>query len=148
VHVRCPRSSASGARARLPLYFPVILGDFFDDAERGTLPAYSFIEPCLAHAHNDYHPAVDAVFAGVEVDPPSSILGGEELLAGLYTAVRTSSTAGGSNFANTLFLVAFDEHGGIYDHVAPPRVDPSDPAARPDVSRAAGKSCSALSGVA
>ena len=141
-----PGSSASGARARLPLYFPVILGDFFDDAERGTLPAYSFIEPCLAHAHNDYHPAVDAVFAGVEVDPPSSILGGEELLARLYTAVRTSSTASGSNFADTLFLVAFDEHGGTY--VAPPRVDPSDPAARPDVSRAAGKFCSVLSGVA
>jgi hypothetical protein len=40
----------------------------------------------------------------VEVDPPSSILGGEELLARIYTAVRASSTAGGSNFANTLFL--------------------------------------------
>jgi phospholipase C len=45
--------------------------------------------------------------------------------------VRTSSTAGGSNFANTLFLVAFDEHSGTYDHVPPPRVDPSDPAAPP-----------------
>jgi phospholipase C len=83
----------------------------------------------LAHAHNDYHPAVDAVFAGVEVDPPSAILGGEELLARIYTAVRASSTPGGSNFANTLFLVAFDEHGGTYDHVPPPRVDPPDPAA-------------------
>jgi phospholipase C len=130
------RFSATGMihASRLSRYFAThfsTLGDFFDDAERGTLPAYSFIEPCLAHAHNDYHPAVDAVFAGVEVDPPSSILGGEELLARLYTAVRTSSTAGGSNFANTLFLVAFDEHGGTYDHVPPPRVDPPDPAAPP-----------------
>src|SRR6266571_5081341 len=107
------------------------LDDFFDDAERGTLPAYSFIEPCLIHAHNDYHPAFNAVSPGISADPPSSILGGEDLLARIYTAVRASSTAGGSNFANTLFLVAFDEHGGTYDHVVPPQVDPPDPAAPP-----------------
>ena len=35
--------------------------DFFADAEQGTLPAYSFIEPNLLHAHNDYHPAVNAI---------------------------------------------------------------------------------------
>jgi phospholipase C len=100
------------------------LADFFDDAGRGALPAYSFIEPCLIHAHNDYHPAVNALFRGVPADPPSSILGGEELLARIYTAVRAASADGGSNFANTLLLVAFDEHGGTYDHVAPPAVDP------------------------
>lgn len=100
-----------------------------DGAARGTLPAYSFIEPCLIHAHNDYHPAVNAVLPGVSADSPSSILGGEELLARIYTAVRASSTAGGSHFANTLLLVAFDEHGGTYDHVPPPRVDPPDPTA-------------------
>jgi phospholipase C len=71
------------------------------------------------------------VFEGVSADPPSSVLGGEELLARIYTAVRASSAAGGSNFANTLFLVAFDEHGGNYDNVAPPRVDPPDRAAPP-----------------
>jgi phospholipase C len=107
------------------------LADFFDDAERGRLPTYSFIEPGLIHAHNDYHPAINALFQGVSADPPSSILGGEELLARIYTAVRASEAATGSNFANTLFLVAFDEHGGNNDHVAPPRVDPPDPAAPP-----------------
>ena len=66
---------------------------------------------------------------GVSADPPSSILGGEDLLARIYTAVRASSTAGGSHFANTLFLVAFDEHGGNYDHVAAAPADPPDPAA-------------------
>ncbi len=119
---------------RLSRYFATnfsTLADFFDDADRGALPAYSFIEPCLIHAHNDYHPAVNAVFAGVSADPPSSVLGGEDLLARIYTAVRTSATAGGSNFANTLLLVAFDEHGGNYDHVPPPRADPPDPAAPP-----------------
>jgi phospholipase C len=45
--------------------------------------------------------------------------------------VRGSETPDGSNFANTLFLISFDEHGGTYDHVPPPRVDPPDPAAPP-----------------
>jgi phospholipase C len=105
------------------------LDDFFADAEQGRLPTYSFIEPNLLHAHNDYHPAMNAVTPGLAADPPSSILGGEALLARIYSAIRGSSTAGGSNFANTLFLVCFDEHGGTYDHVPPPRVPPPDPAA-------------------
>ena len=42
---------------------------------------------------------------------------GERLLARVYSAIRACSTAAGSNFANTLFLVAFDEHEGTYDHV-------------------------------
>jgi phospholipase C len=128
-------ASATGAihAPRLERYFAAnfsALADFFDDAERGRLPAYAFIEPCLLHAHNDYHPAFNALFPGVSADPPASVLGGEELLARIYTAVRASS-ANGSNFANTLFLVAFDEHGGNYDHVAPPRAHPPDPAAPP-----------------
>jgi len=53
------------------------LDDFFEDAERGTLPTYAFIEPSLVHAHNDYHPAVGAMFPGVSADLPSSILGGK-----------------------------------------------------------------------
>jgi len=108
------------------------LEDFFEDAQRGRLPTYSFIEPSLLHAHNDYHPAMNAVFGGqLSADSPSSILGGEELLARIYTAVRDSSTEGGSNYTNTLLMVAFDEHGGTYDHVAPPAADPPDPAAAP-----------------
>jgi phospholipase C len=130
------RMSATGMihAPRLSRYFASnfsTLADFFEDAERGRLPAYSFIEPCLIHAHNDYHPAVNALFRGVSVDPPSSILAGEDLLARIYTAVRASSAGGGSNFGNTMFLIAFDEHGGNYDHVAPPRVTPPDPAAAP-----------------
>jgi phospholipase C len=105
------------------------LDDFFADAEQGRLPIYSFIEPNLLHAHNDYHPAMNAVTPGLAADPPSSILGGEALLARIYSAIRGSSTADGSNFANTLFLVGFDEHGGTYDHVPPPRVPPPNPAA-------------------
>ena len=105
------------------------LDDFFDDCENGKLPTYSFLEPNMLHAHNDYHPAFNAIVPGMSADPPSSILGGEELLARIYSAIRASSTTEGSNFANTLFLVSFDEHGGTYDHVPPPSAPPPDPAA-------------------
>ena len=101
--------------------------DFFEDAERGTLPAYAFIEPNMLHGHNDMHPPVNALFGGLSIDPPSSLLGGEAYLAKIYDAIRASSTSGGSNFANTLLLVTFDEHGGTYDHVPPPPAPPPDP---------------------
>ena len=116
---------------RLSKYFATNfsnLDDFFDDAERGALPTYAFVEPSLIHAHNDYHPAVNAVSPGISADAPSSILGGEDLLARVYSAVRTAS-GDGSNFANTLLMVGWDEHGGTFDHVVPPRVDPPDRAA-------------------
>jgi phospholipase C len=104
------------------------LSDFYEDAANGTLPAYSFIEPNMMHGHNDMHPPVNALLKGFSSDPPSSLLGGEALLATIYDAVRTSSTPDGSNFANTLLLVAFDEHGGTYDHIPPPPAPPPDPA--------------------
>ena len=102
---------------------------FLEDAANGTLPNYSFIEPNLLHGHNDMHPAESALFPGLSFDPPSSLLGGEALLAKLYDAVRSSSSPTGSNAYNTLFMVNFDEHGGTYDHVPPPPAPPPDAAA-------------------
>jgi len=95
---------------------------FLEDCANGTLPAYSFIEPNLLYGHNDMHPAFDALFAGMPIDPPSSLLGGEALLAKIYNAVRSSASDRGSNAWNTLLVVTFDEHGGTYDHVPPPLV--------------------------
>jgi phospholipase C len=102
---------------------------FLADVASGQLPAYSFIEPNLLYGHNDMHPAFDVLFPGMDMDPPSSLLGGEALLAKVYDAIRASSSPDGSNAYNTLLLVTFDEHGGTYDHVPPPPVPPPDPAA-------------------
>ena len=102
---------------------------FLQDAEEGNLPAYSFIEPNMVHGHNDMHPAVNALLPGLKVDAPSSLLGGEDLLAKIYDAVRSSSSSRGSNAFNTLLMVNFDEHGGTYDHVVPPPAAPPDPSA-------------------
>ena len=102
---------------------------FLADAASGQLPTYSFIEPNLLYGHNDMHPAFDALFPGVDLDPPSSLLGGETLLAKIYDAVRSASSPDGSNAYNTLLMIAFDEHGGTYDHIPPPPTVPPDPAA-------------------
>ncbi len=80
------------------------------------------------HGHNDMHPPENALFPGFALDLPSSLLGGEALLAKVYNAVRTSASPTGSNVYNTLLMINFDEHGGTYDHVPPPPVPPPDPA--------------------
>jgi len=105
------------------------MNEFFRDAASGKLPGYSFIEPSLIPPHSDMHPPATARLrhALFFLPRPSSIAGGEALLAQIYNAVRTSATPGGSTYLNTLLLVTFDEHGGTYDHVPPPRVPPPDP---------------------
>jgi phospholipase C len=105
--------------------------DFVEDAKNGRLPNYAFIEPNMWHGHNDMHPPISALLHGLPWDPPSSLLGGEALLAKVYGSIRTSSSSRGSNYLNTLLLVAFDEAGGTYDHVAPPPAPPPDPSAPP-----------------
>ncbi|GAA1952851.1 alkaline phosphatase family protein [Microbacterium deminutum] len=107
----------------------VTTDQFYADAANGELPTYSFIEPNLIHGHNDMHPPIAAFMPGIAIDAPSAILGGEAFLAKLYEAIRSSSSATGSNWWNTLFIVVFDEHGGTYDHVPPPAATPPDPAA-------------------
>jgi phospholipase C len=109
----------------------VTTDQFYEDAEKGELPTYSFIEPNLIHGHNDMHPPENAILPGFDLDLPSSLHGGEALLAKVYNAVRSSSAAQGSNVYNTLLMINFDEHGGTYDHVPPPAApspDPSSPA--------------------
>jgi phospholipase C len=68
---------------------------------------------------------------GLPFDAPSSLLGGEALLATIYDAIRTSSSSAGSNYLNTLLMVAFDEAGGTYDHVPPPPAPPPHAGPRP-----------------
>ena len=41
------------------------------------------------------------------------------------TPFKHGASTTGSNALNTVLLVTFDEHGGIYDHVAPPSGDPA-----------------------
>jgi phospholipase C len=104
--------------------------DFYHDAKEGRLPAYSFIEPNMFHPHTDFHPpGAGRIREALHLPRPNAMAGGEELLARVYEAVRTSPAGGESNPTNTLLLVTFDEHGGTYDHVPPPPAPPPDPSA-------------------
>ena len=90
---------------------------FFDDARNGTLPSYSFVEPRLVVNHNDQHPPVDDfLYTHAE-------LAGEQLMYDVYQAVRK-----GQAWERTLLVITYDEHGGCYDHVPPPKAVPPAPA--------------------
>jgi phospholipase C len=111
-------------------FFP--MSTFYQACADGTLPAYAFVEPRMVYDHNDMHPPVGTVdqtdVDGAEVTGGaiSDVRAGEALLHRVYTAVRDGGSADGSNAINTMLLVTFDEHGGTYDHVAPPSATPPD----------------------
>jgi phospholipase C len=95
-----------------PLHFRLFEAEFERDAAEGKLPNYSFIEPRyfadrdLGLVPNDQH-------------PPHNVVYGEQLIAQVYNAVRSAPT-----WKKTLLIVTYDEHGGCYDHVPPPRAVP------------------------
>ena len=89
--------------------------DFEDDAAKGNLPSYSFIEPRFFIDHNDQHPPLGGILE------TSNVLAGELLIHRVYNAVRN-----GKHWNQTLFIITFDEHGGCYDHVPPPATVPPD----------------------
>lgn len=84
---------------------------FSEDAAAGQLPQYTFIEPRYANPLDDL-PANDE-------HPPHNVLLGEQLIADVYNAVRN-----GPLWPKTLLIITYDEHGGCYDHVAPPAAVP------------------------
>jgi phospholipase C len=92
------------------------LDQFISDCAGNTLPDYSFIEPC----YND-HPGPDGgqVLAS-DQHPDHNVREGERFIANVYNAIRTNPTL----WQNTVLLVVYDEHGGIYDHVVPPACTP------------------------
>jgi phospholipase C len=80
--------------------------DFFTDAANGALPSFSFLDP-------DYDTQSQ--------ENPQNIVMGEALLAQVVQAVGESPL-----WEKTILLVMYDEHGGYYDHVPPPRAIPPD----------------------
>jgi phospholipase C len=100
--------------AEAPFHMRSYPDAFARDAAAGNLPDYTFIEPryftdkLLGKMPNDQH-------------PPHNVTYGEALIARTYNALRT-----GPGWKRTLFVVTYDEHGGIYDHVPPPAAVPPD----------------------
>jgi phospholipase C len=83
--------------------------NFKEDARRGNLPAYTFIEPA-------YDDDGQGIFANSQ-HPDFPVDRGEALISDVYYALTASR-----GWEKTLLLILYDEHGGIFDHVPPPRV--------------------------
>ena len=101
-------------RGRGLLYLNEDAASFLEDAVYGQLPAVCWIDPnfkdfnLIGSPPNDDH-------------PPSDVIHGQELALLVYNAL-----ASGPHWDKTLLLVFYDEHGGIFDHVAPPDHPPDD----------------------
>jgi phospholipase C len=89
---------------------------FLADAHTGSLPNYSFIEP-------RYFTDLSTNLIPNDQHPPHNVLYGEQLIAQVYNALRSSPC-----WNRTLFVITYDEHGGCYDHVIPPPATPPDTA--------------------
>ncbi|MFC5472422.1 alkaline phosphatase family protein [Paraherbaspirillum soli] len=78
-----------------------------DAAVGGNFPEYAFIEARYFDGpngrQNDQH-------------PPTGVQEGERLIATVYNTLRGNDAL----WKSTLLIILYDEHGGFYDHVAPP----------------------------
>jgi len=79
----------------------VDLDEYFVDLQAGTLPAVAYIVPSGASEH-----------------PPGSLAAGQRFVRNLITSLMKSMY-----WSNSAFLWTYDDWGGWYDHVPPPRVD-------------------------
>ncbi len=90
------------------IFSTALFSDFLSDAASGKLPAVSFVDPNYTvlddGTGNDDHPHAD-------------IRNGDAFLYKVFRAVAT-----GPKWANTVLIITFDEWGGFFEHVAPPRV--------------------------
>jgi phospholipase C len=92
----------------IPTNYPnnlVPISQYFTDVQNGTLPQVAMIEPASA-AGLDEH--------GSDSDPyPINIQLGAQYVASLTNALMTSKS-----WKDSVFILTFDEGGGLYDHVA------------------------------
>lgn len=90
------------------LFSTSVFPAFLIDAATGNLPAVSFIDPIFTvlddGTGNDDHPHAD-------------IRNGDAFLSTVFHAL-----ASGPKWANTVLIITFDEWGGFFEHVPPPRV--------------------------
>jgi phospholipase C len=88
---------------------------FIADCENGTLPNVCYIDPAFDN---------DTTGTSGDDHPQGDIRLGERFIADAYHAL-----ADNGYLDDTVFIVTFDEWGGFYDHVPPPRViDDTNPA--------------------
>ncbi len=91
---------------------------FYQDVAAGGrgLPSYTFIEPLHdGPLSNSQHPGNNQETTSGSTD----FQRGEYLVWRIYEALRANPDL----FRRTLLLITYDEHGGLFDHVPPPRAE-------------------------
>ena len=84
--------------------------DFYTDVVGGKLPAVSFVKPL---GPDNEHPGY------------ATLLTGQQHVADLVSTIQNSAY-----WADTAIIITYDEHGGRWDHVAPPVIDKWGPGLR------------------
>jgi phospholipase C len=87
------------------------LDQFFIDCEKHNLPSFSMIEPRFLAYPNDMHPCDSDSIQGHD-----SIMAAEKLIAQIYYTIQHLVYR-----RKILFIITFDEGGGLADHVPPPK---------------------------
>jgi phospholipase C len=98
--------------------------EFFADALAGTLPAVSYVDPRFLTEGSPVDIGPNDTGGGTSNDdhPHADIRAGDAFLAEIFKTVTT-----GPLWKNTALIINYDEWGGFYDHVAPPRAAASSP---------------------
>ncbi len=107
------------------------IGDFFDDCAAGTLPSVSFVDPevgALSFVGKTLAsvPLLGPIISGLgtvggDEEEPQDMYYGEAWAHQVLEAVLRSPA-----WPRTLLIYTYDEHGGYYDHVPPPKTIPPD----------------------
>jgi phospholipase C len=93
-----------------------VFSDFVADCKSGNLPEYSFVEPNYSD-----HPAPDGTqLLATDQHPDHHVLAGDNFIGKVYDCIRINPKL----WQSTALLIVYDEHGGLYDHVAPPDCTP------------------------
>ncbi|HEY4029872.1 MAG TPA: alkaline phosphatase family protein [Caulobacteraceae bacterium] len=95
--------------------------DDFDDftgdvGDPGYDAAYTFIEP----RYDTISEQVGRTFINNSQHPANSVTLGEQLIKTVYEAIRNSPV-----WDQSMLIILWDEHGGLYDHVIPPKATPT-----------------------
>jgi phospholipase C len=87
------------------------IAQYYADAKAGTLPQVAFVEPRY----------IGDVTQEADEHPPSNPQVGQQFTSTIVNALMASP-----NWSSSAFILTYDEHGGYYDHVAPPRAPKPD----------------------
>ncbi len=87
--------------------------NFLTEAANGHLPAFSWVDPNFFRLPGKLD---DGLYPDDD-HPPHDVMQGQKFVNTVYSALTSNEKA----WNQTLLLITYDEHGGLYDHVRPPR---------------------------